>query len=79
MEKLRWHNNELEAVKDNPGVQVGTSVHVYGLAYTTGIVLLSSNSREMQDLLETVNHVATVGMRLNTSKTKVMSALIPGY
>ncbi len=71
MDKRRWHNSELEAVKDNPGVQVGTSVHVFGLAYATGIVLLSSNYREMQDLLET-------GMRLNTSKTKVMSALIPG-
>ncbi len=79
MDKLRWHNSELEAVKDNPGAQVGTSVHVFGLAYTTGIVLLSSNYREMQVLLETVNHTAAAGIRLNTSKTKVMSALIPGY
>ncbi len=33
----------------------------------------------MQVLLEAVNrHVAAVGMRINTSKTKVMSAFIPG-
>ncbi len=69
----------MEAMKDYPKVQVGTSVHVSGLVYATGIVFLSSNYREMQDLLETVNHVAAAGMRLNASKTKVMSALIPGY
>ncbi len=33
----------------------------------------------MQGLLEAVNrHGAAVGMRINASKTKVMSALIPG-
>ncbi len=33
----------------------------------------------MQGQLEAVNrHVAAVGMCVNTSKTKVMSALIPG-
>ncbi len=33
----------------------------------------------MQGLLEAVNrHAATVGMYINASKTKVMSALIPG-
>ncbi len=33
----------------------------------------------MQGLLEAVNrHAAAVGMRMNPSKTKVMSALIPG-
>ncbi len=34
---------------------------------------------EMQGLLDAVNrHAAAVGMRINASKTKVMSALIPG-
>ncbi len=34
---------------------------------------------EMQGLLEAVNrHAAAVGMRIKASKTKVMSALIPG-
>ncbi len=34
---------------------------------------------EMQGLLEAVNrHAAAVGMRINASRTKVMSALIPG-
>ncbi len=34
---------------------------------------------EMQGLLEAVNrHATAVGMRINASKTKAMSALIPG-
>ncbi len=46
-------------------------------AYADDIVLLSSSYSEMQGLLEAVNrHVAAVGMRINASKTKVMSALI---
>ncbi len=44
--------------------QVGTNIHVSDLAY--------ADYREMRGLLE------AVGMRINTSKTKVMSALIPG-
>ncbi len=41
--------------------------------------ILSSSYSEMQGLLEAVNHhAAAVGMRINASKTKVMSALIPG-
>ncbi len=49
------------------------------LAYADDIVILSSSYSEMQGLLEAVNrHAAVVSMRLNISKTKVMSALIPG-
>ncbi len=49
------------------------------LAYAKDIVILSSSCSEMQGLLEAVNrHVAAVGMRINASKTQVMSALIPG-
>ncbi len=42
------------------------------------IVILSSNYREMQDLLEAVNrHAASVGItRNNASKIKVISVLI---
>ncbi len=48
------------------------------LAYAN-IVILSSSYSEMQDLLEAVNrHATAVGMRINASKTKTMSALIPG-
>ncbi len=43
-----------------------------GLAYADDIVILSSSYSEMQ------GHATTVGMRINASKTKVMSALIPG-
>ncbi len=49
------------------------------LAYVDDIVLLSSNYSEMQGLLEAVNrHSVAVGMRITASKTKVMSAPIPG-
>ncbi len=43
------------------------------------MILRFLSCREMQSLLEAVNHhAATVGMHINASKTKVMSALIPG-
>ncbi len=49
------------------------------LAYADDIVILSSSFSEMQGLLEAANrHAAAVGMRINASKAKVMSALIPG-
>ncbi len=68
-----------QALQDYPGVQVGANVHVSALAYTEDIVILSSSYSEMQGLLEAVNrHAAAVGMRIKASKTKVMSALIPG-
>ncbi len=55
-------------------VKVGTNVHVSDLAYADDIVLPANNYRGMQNLLETVN----ISMHINASKTKVMSALIPG-
>ncbi len=68
-----------QALQDYPGVQVGANVHVSDLAYADNIVLLSSSYSEIQGLLEALNrHVAAIGMRINASKTKVMSALIPG-
>ncbi len=68
-----------QALQDYPGVQVGANVHVSDLAYADYIVILSSSYSDMQGLLEAVNrHAATVGMRIYASKTKVMSALIPG-
>ncbi len=49
------------------------------LAYADDIVILSSIYSEMLGLLEAINrHATAVGMRINTSKTEVMSALIPG-
>ncbi len=51
------------------------------LAYADDIVILNSSNSysEMQGLLEAVNcYAAAVGMRISVSKTKVMSALIPG-
>ncbi len=55
-----------QALQDYPGVQVGATVHVSDLAYANDVVLLNSSYSEMQ------------GLRINASKTKVMSALIPG-
>ncbi len=49
------------------------------LAYADDLEILGSSNSAMQGLLEAVNrHAAAVGMRINASKTKVMSALIPG-
>ncbi len=39
----------------------------------------SISNRTLQDLFEAaIHHATAVGMRINASKTKVMSALIPG-
>ncbi len=65
-----------QAQKDYPGVQVGATVHVSDFAYADDIVILSSSFSEMQGLLDAViRHATAVGMRINASKTKVMSAL----
>ncbi len=49
------------------------------LAYADDITILSSTYGEMQGLLEAGNrHAATAGMRINASKTKVMSTFISG-
>ncbi len=68
-----------QALQDYPGVQVGANVHVSDLAYANDIVILSSIYSETQGLLEAINiYPAAVGTLSNASKTKVMSALIPG-
>ncbi len=46
------------------------------LAYADGIAELSSSYSKMQGLLEAA--AAAVGIRVNGSKTKVMTSLIPG-
>ncbi len=48
------------------------------LAYADDIVLLSSSYSDMQGLEAVNRYAAAVGMRINVSKTRVMSALIPG-
>ncbi len=49
------------------------------LAYADDIVTPSSSFSEMQGLLEAVyRHAAAIGMRINSLKIKVISALIPG-
>ncbi len=61
------------------GVQVGTDVQVSDLSYADDIMILSSGHRETQVLLEAVNrHAAAGSMRIKSSMTKVVSALISG-
>ncbi len=48
---------------------------VSDFTYADDIVILNRSYREMQGLLEAANHhTATVGKRINASKTKVVSA-----
>ncbi len=54
--------NYIINLKGYTRVQVGTNIHVFDLAYADYIVLSSSS----------------YGMRINASKTKVMSTIIPG-
>ncbi len=69
----------VQSLQDYPWVQVGANIHEFNLAYADDIVILSSSCSKMQGLLEAVNcHAAAVGMRINASKTKVLSALIHG-
>ncbi len=66
-----------QALQDYPRIQVGANVHVSDLTYADDIVILSISYGEMQSLLEAVNcYAAAVGIHINASKTKVMSALI---
>ncbi len=47
-----------QVLQDYPGVQIGANVHVSDLAYTDGIVILSSSYWKMHNLLEAVNRHA---------------------
>ncbi len=39
-----------QALQDYPRVQVGANIHVLDLAYTNGVVILSSSYSDMQGL-----------------------------
>ncbi len=68
-----------QALQNYPGVQVGANINVCALAYADDIVILSTNYIEMPGLLDGVcRHASAIGMRINASKTRVMSALMPG-
>ncbi len=72
---IDWHLRQ--ALRDYPGVRVGTKVHVSNFSYADDIVLPCSNYKEMQNLRIGVNHRAsTVGMHINASKANVMSTVI---
>ncbi len=52
-----------QALQGYPGIQTETNVHVTDLAFADKIAILSNSYREVQCLLETVNHhVVAVGM-----------------
>ncbi len=46
----------VQAVQNYSEAQVGTNVHVLDPTYADDIVILSINYREMQGLVEAVNH-----------------------
>ncbi len=67
------------ALQDYPGVQVGANAQVPDFAHVDDIVILSTSYRKMHSLLETVNRRATaMHMCIKASKSKAMSAFIPG-
>ncbi len=52
---------------------------MFDFAYADDIVFLSSCYSEMQGLLEAIyRHATAVGVRINSTKTKVLSAFIHG-
>ncbi len=68
-----------QVLQGYPGVQIGANVHVSDLAYTDGVVILSSSYWKVHDLLEAVNrHAIAADMRSKASKMKVASVLIHG-
>ncbi len=68
-----------QALHYYPQVQVGANIHEPNLDYANDIVILSSSYIEMQGQLGAVNrHAASIDIRIKASKTKEMSALIPG-
>ncbi len=68
-----------QALQGYAAVQDGTKVHVSDLAYADHIMLLSNSYTETLCLFEALHHhTAAVRMRIKASKTKVMSAIIPG-
>lgn len=58
------------------GVRVGRDVAVSDLAYADDITLLGNTFEEVENVLMKIHRTAlTVGMRINASKTKIMSSL----
>ncbi len=68
---------EKETLQDVPGVQVSSTVSITDLAYADGIALLGDSFEAVQDALEGVErYAAAVGLRINATKTKVLSAQV---
>ncbi len=66
-----------QALQAYSGVRVSTNVHVSHFAYADDIVLLGKSYTVSRCLLKAVNyHAAAVGMCVNVSKNKMISALI---
>ncbi len=65
-------------MQEYSGVQVETDAQVHDLAYADGITLNMNDHKEVKSLLEAVGHHAVAaGIRINASKAKLLSALIP--
>jgi hypothetical protein len=63
-----------QALDGYSGVQLSNNSWIADLEYADDIVLLAENYEDMQRVLDRLNeHAATVGLRINTSKTKFFS------
>ena len=66
------------AMESHLGVQLGPGYNLSDLAYADDVVIFGSTFAAVQDALDKVDTLSReVGLRINTSKTKVMAALVP--
>ncbi len=62
------------ALRDSQGVQVGENLYLTDLTYADDIALLGDSAEAVQDALDNIDRFAkVVGLRINASKTKVLS------
>nr|CAH8840565.1 unnamed protein product [Trichobilharzia regenti] len=62
------------ALTEHHGVQLSPDIHITDLEFADDVVLLAENFPDMQQALDQINHLApTIGLKINTSKTKMFS------
>ncbi len=63
------------ALRSSQGVQMGEHLYLSDLTYAEDIALLSESAEAVLDVLDNIDRFAkVVGLRINVSRTKVMSA-----
>lgn len=67
-----------QALPGYPGVVVGRNFHLTDLDYADDIAVLGESYKDIQMVLNRIQEkAAAIGMRINASKTKILSAGIP--